>query len=888
MDLKVLRDRIVRNPPPGHEEFAPSVLLLDLVSRLGVSQAEFLEALDTQFDKPISPETGTKWFRHNGPVGPAYRTGFFKLLKYACDPERFKPWRDAFEDCWAAKDRVVRFHDQHLKAHHAWIDARYRKNLPGETFALSELYVPLTLLPFGHSEGLAELDQIFSEADLETFARKGLRQAKVKVHRESDWAFIKGGPGSGKSALALTLAQRFTKRRNVAVLFLRGSHLAGEKRKLGEHDTGIVNDTIEIDDLIACCQKSSKSHLLLVIDGIDEFATDSAHAQQTVADTLNQIRLKCELLRGDGMTFKALVFGRNTVTDAVAKSFQARILPLEMGNLMGCHGPSRAMSYCYDEDLRPEWWRNYLLAKGCSNAAPVVNFMADPEHSMHELSREPLVLFLIMRTAWPDAETSATAARDAVNAYADFSNLNALYADIIDRIRRQDDWKEGSLAYLGPGEFTAVLRYMALACWHNGSFRSASVAGIRQSIDRPEIAQAFNTLLNTVGHATPEILVTAFYYRFERIKADQSRRFDTDEFMVEFTHRTFAEYLIATLVFDRFETALDAFLEFDRTCHAQGEELARALDGFIRTVMHGPPNFDLVDFLYNEAEIRLPQRDWATWRKTMELISVTESFSSFGDQSLSLFVPEPSVIERLDRARLFLIVIFGCLVRAHFGATQERTVYQDNVTGLESYDLSRLQTKYSTHAHEEGGPDEVIEPESLISVALSGVEWRLSSCPGLYLSGGGLEHSVFEECSFEGALWHNFQAKHLELRDSILNRARFETTSFDHTNFTGGYLRHSYLRDCFFQDSAIEGVYWEHSSFESVHFVDVTLQGVYFCRSSFNDCEFIDCTIEGCDFESALFTECEFKGCTFTENRTESSNFDDVPKKAKSQNSLNT
>lgn len=845
------------------------------MDRTNLYVGDFLsEVSDRHSGGDIHEETVAGWRNHDLPVRPKHRPAFDKFLRYLCDPAVTKKWQDAFTDCWARHARAARPFNKVISRHHEWITSRHIRPLMGEAFPVSKIYVPIKLVAHGVRQGIEETDRVFIDDEIYAFARHGFKDSQRLADKTTDWLFIKGGPGSGKSVLALTLASKLTKG-NSAVFFLRGAQISNLKRRLTKPMPDVVDDTIALADLFDAFLKSSKRHLTIIIDGLDEIGMMDNRGRQQFLELLEQVRQQCELLKPIGKTFKALIFGRNTLTDIAADSFRQPCLLLEMGDLSGAFGAFRSASQTYDDDRRLEWWNKYLRAKGIDAASLGPRFLTDESHPLHELSSEPLVLFLVTRAALPkllDAQTEPKSLVEQVDKYTESRNRNDIYADIIENVRHGKEWKEQEVATLGKEAFISVLQHMALACWHHHTERTTTVAGVQEIIQDEKTDKAFQRILFDIEDDMGKSLVTAFYYRFQKPEGANAQTVDVGRFEIEFAHRTFVEYLVARFMFDRFEHLLELFVSRSH----DDKTRAAAESSFATYMMAGEFSHYIQRFAYDEARLRLNRHNWKHWCNASELMQDIQNLNVLDTTSDFVRTTNASALARLSGASQAIVMLWGSLARARYTTTRRLAGMGDGSDGFGSFPLMEIPTSHTLGDFARSIGDAAPEPFGFLSSVMSGLDWTGADMPGVYISGGEIEGSNFTECVFEGGIWHSLIVSSVDLKQCNMRRSRLQDFHARDLEFNEAYLRHSIVMDSQFQDCNFFDARSEFTEYRNVHFIDCELTGTIFARCIFDGCKFVSCKIESCDFEAAWFSDTEFQDCKFRGNRSENSNFDEI------------
>lgn len=885
-DIEIPINAISVPPPEEHSDYSVSMLMRYYFELSTLqSQEAFASAISQGYSSKkveggvISTTVVGHWLRDEEPVSNTYKKAFFWLLNKLCRQEVKRQWRNAFEAAWARHRAKTEPFNSALDAHSAWIKKRYDRPLLGEDFPIKQIYVPIKLLAEGWKEGIEDREQVFSDLDLLNFARYGFKESSRKLDQAADWVFVKGGPGSGKSALALTLATKLSDgAKKSSVMFLRGAQLSGEKRPLNLPVRGDIDDTIETKELIDAFLASSKQHLTLIVDGLDEIGTMRGKGRDLFLHHLSELEKYCERIRASGKSTRALIFGRNTVTDIAASSFSHPCRLLEMGDLSGATVKIRTENNhhsVYGDDLRPLWWSRYLKAKKVEPDHGLPDFLTNAVHPLFELGREPLILFLVLRASWPQdspVKMVSEEVRDVVDAYAAGSNRNTIYADIIEKIRHGKDWKETGVDLLDPKSFTRVLRHMALACWQQNNERLTTVAGIRAVIQDEATENAFDSILFDLNEDRNRSLVTAFYYQFKRTKGADGLDLSVDDYEIEFVHKTFVEYLVATFLFDLYEELLDLLAG-----RKPDEARAEAERKFVTYVLAGAMSQEIAVFAFDEAKARFDPDRWNVWAQTPELVREISNLRIVADTPSSDYVEYTSALERLIGAGQILQMLYGCLIRARYVLTGERVRFDEHADGFDSQTLCQLATPMDLGQFADGIEEGKVGPDSALAASLSGIEWKGAALPGVLISGGTIEGSTFENSVFEGTVWHDLICDTVSICDSNFSRCRFKVVIWKRSA-----LASANLQQCSFNQGNIEDTTLDHvnaglSAFDGVHFVDCRdIRMCDFSQAWFGDCLFSNCTFIECDFQGTHFADCTFEECTFERCAVEGSNLQDV------------
>ncbi|MGD9917821.1 MAG: pentapeptide repeat-containing protein [Paenirhodobacter sp.] len=854
--------RVTTPPPVAAAQYSPAQLMRDFVSRCGMTDFE----LSAEFDllKPggrgISEALVAAWSTLDKPPSLGARRAFRALLRHLCSARVAPAWDAAFVECWARFEAVRGNQRRLFTAHHQWIRARYAQPVIGEAFALSRIYVPIKILPGALRDRLAGAEAARDEDFLRDFA---LRPGEGAGAEGADWLFVTGGPGSGKSALALTLAQRLSQERGGFTLFFRGTRIGGETHVPGETLPRQVDDTIAVKHYFNAFRDTSERRLTLILDGLDEIGAQS-YAERRVLEVLAEIRSEIALSQAHGKVVRVIVFGRQTVTRLAADSFEGHCALYEMGDLSGRLEPEAGCEPVrYGADLRRLWWERYAGAKGIDGSRAIPRYLDDPGESLFTLSREPLLAFLIAKSAWPEAGSPSEGAEEVVaqiDSHTSRRNRNEIYAEIIERVRRGEDWNRAVAPPLRRADFVDVLQHMAVATWQNGTLRAASLKGIRQVIEQsaPALIGKFERLQCDLGDNGDPTLLTSFYYRYQRAPFARGLVGNERDYEIEFTHRTFAEYLLTTFLFDAFERLLLA--------HGPGRsdaERAAAERRWIGVVMAGPQAREIGRFARDEALLRFDRQDWTVWDRAKEVSGLVQCLARVAPDPALTWVSEVTTAERLQRASGAILLFWGAL-------NQVRSARRDSLTELElpfafeSIDFQFCTPFYSLNCTADAVIGDPV-PDTFSVQALSGVFWDGGEVPGYYASGGEVTGSRFELCSFEGGVWSAVDFAGVRFTSCNLRRSRFVTSPLSRCRFEHSSCAQSTLKDARISDTKFVDQDFSQAAFFGMRFAGCRFEDTRFDRADFEDCSFTNCVFEDCSFDQANLVMVGWRDCVFSD-----------------------
>lgn len=367
---------------------------------------------------------------------------------------------------------------------------------------------------------------------------------------------IQGGPGSGKSSFAKSLAASLASDDNRRPLLIELQRLRGTGL-LADRINNLFVDREELFRINPLDKSYLDEHrpLVLIFDGLDELAVPESTGAQTVAedfwDDLDE--LLESLNSGTKSRALAIFTGRDAIMEAALGSRRGRKLPPNDAlQVVGLHavnivGADLEIDGEIDVgDQRTFWWQRFAEATGVDAKPPPVIL----GQQLETLTDEPLLCYLLAISG--KAEESRSREIDNVNEIYD-----KLIGDVWARVwgpdaSSIDELSEKQRIYLrqkGPiaafrskSEFEQVLEYVAIAAWRGGESRIATLEAFEEAIRQTsaeDIWAAFESEYESrAGEESFATLALTFFFRKQDVGA---RGF-------EFTHRSFGEYLAARCI----------------------------------------------------------------------------------------------------------------------------------------------------------------------------------------------------------------------------------------------------------------------------------------------------------------------------------------------------
>lgn len=445
--------------------------------------------------------------------------------------------------------------EQAWERHTASIARLIEEPLYGTPYTLKQLYEPLyALVEFDAPESGRREEKRKTIAMLAGGEAIRLRGVALAEKDLDDWTegrgncssairVLSGGPGSGKSSLLRTWAVNRANKGH-RVLYVPLHHLIGLESDIGRVLGGYFEDRGFKLNPLSHGELSGDRPITVVLDGLDEIAMEGKAATAAAAafaewiDRLEgRLNYQCDP-RSPRVRF--LIGGREIVIQQCASVFRqaGQVLSILSYSLFKVF-QDRTETQRIDEkaytsrgltkekpDQRGGWWRRFGAVSGASYSGLPAELRDD---KFADVTSQPLLNFLLAhRYQRAAAEGILGALNDRVSLY------EQLLSDVLER-RWDRARNPGTEGIENVQQFTRILEEIALATWH-GDGRSASLKMIEEYC-RTAHLEAWLRSFESASRGGLASFVVSFYFRQTRTSGGEAT--------IEFTHKSFAEFLVA-------------------------------------------------------------------------------------------------------------------------------------------------------------------------------------------------------------------------------------------------------------------------------------------------------------------------------------------------------
>lgn len=690
-----------------------------------------------------------------------------------------------------------------------WLWSRYRSELIREpdrplfeqVFGLQGVFVPLRAkwTQRYRAEGKDVVTQ--HEGDVGTVLLEWL----LNGEREDYLRVISGDPGSGKSSCSKMLAAKVSEDYpHIRVVYVP-LHRFNYKGDLRENLKAFLSIETHIESDLLSFQCSET--VVLFFDGLDELVMQGMTARQAASDFIRHVGSVLSNVNHNRRRVLVILGGRQLLiqdcSGELRKSYQ--ILTLQG----------------YDLRERFDWWVSYGRAtgKGYNSIPSELN-----RDDLADLTKQPLLNYLL--------------ALSYDRKKLDFSrnvSTNAVYADLLDGIYDRAWGSGGNFhlrgqnATLSQPEFEEILQEIGVAVWHDDT-RSATLSAIRE---RCRIAGLFDQLTNLEHEPDAGIfrLLTAFHVKFAEGR----------EGSVEFSHKSFGEYLTARRIVRMISTIIDERKERKQT-RSKGWDETYSLTRWAELCgpkSIGSTDLNLFTLISQEINLRHASRreEWSQILSELafEMLSYRMPVHKCG---LNSFAEMDTYARNAEEA--LLCALYACLpmnypVRedSKFSATEVINRLRPNsvVGGRWRLDFACISALRSL-----GG--------AFACADLMAVDLERANLSGIDLRFANLRYAKLKDADLTGAVLSSANLENADLTGAILKDA-----NLNEANLSGAKLDHCDLRGANLQTANMPGV---------------SLQNAWLSEANFYRARLVDADLRNADLTTAIFSSADLRGAELT------------------------
>lgn len=455
-----------------------------------------------------------------------------------------------------------------------------KKNIFEEHFSLEDVYIPLR----------AETSKYVTESDGKKYKRYYIHWVREYLNDwlelnkdETNIKFLAGGPGSGKSSFAKMWASELTFRKSdVFVFFINLQWFNIKGQLLSSIDDYIDNLQNEIHLQKNPLRDEAINKLLIIFDGLDELSQQGEYAKKISGEFLSLLERENSIRNQNGSNIFFLITGREITIqfnqEKIGDRFEIlTLLPYSIHKDLKTRYDNFSLASI---DQRNSWWRNYGKLKGINYGNGMPSTL---RKTLPEITSQPFLNYLV---AWNINE-------GGLNIKSILSS-NQIYENIITQVldrKYENLLPHPSTKKLRKEVFFKVLQEIAIAAWKSGDARIAKYTDIKSRLQDSDLEDYFQIFSNNAGNDTLKLLTTFYFRQHSYIGGERK---------IEFTHKTFGEYLVSTYLVEKI---IACFRGIELKVYSNREGIKKLLDLWFELSHENQLDESILNFLREQINI---------------------------------------------------------------------------------------------------------------------------------------------------------------------------------------------------------------------------------------------------------------------------------------------
>lgn len=729
----------------------------------------------------------------------------------------------------------------------AWLQREVDKPMFAEAFGLRQVYIPLRAYYECKIETSKPDDLYYSATrqdettlryvvDLQTVILDWLDRAE----KDDAIRIICGGPGCGKSSFGRMLAAYLAETEKLTVLFIPLHQFDPSGDLIDAFHNFLRTDLDNILPPNPLEKGNAEQQLLLIFDGLDELAMQGKVAAQVAQDFVREVQKKLLAFNRTEARVFALISGRDLAIQAIKTEFQKIGQVLHVLSYFQTEEERKKYNYSKKEereqkllqkDQRQIWWRTYGHLKGLGYVGmpAVLN-----QGKLTEITAQPLLNYLV----------ALSYDRNEVDFSAE-SNLNIIYNDLLNQVYQRDweGYKHLTLGNIEKKDFIRILEEIAIACWH-GDGRTATIKRIADRCANNTLKRVLEIFEGGANEGVTRLL-TAFYFRQSGIQGSEAT--------FEFTHKSFAEYLIARRIVLELNLIQEQFARRCENIDAGWDE-KECLKRWI--TLCGTVELDKYILTFLRAEIAL--------QDIPKILSCQKALCEIFAFGLRHGMPieyayvkdRPGLLIEIQISQNSEFALLACI----------NACSRISKIALEiDWPSSNCFSKWIKIIQAQ---DNKYYPKEMIADCLNYLDFHGCNLSGLNLASFNLEGSNFEMAQFNNSDLEGANLAHANLAKAYFCEANLSNSIFRHARMNEVELREAVLRSVDFSYASLENSIISGSDISYSNMNHANLASVDFGASNATGTDFLhadlsNATFTGSKLSYSNFSFCKLDGVSF-------------------------
>ena len=357
-------------------------------------------------------------------------------------------------------------------------------------------------------------------------------------------------------------------------------------------------------------------------------------------------------------------------------------------------------------------------------------------------------------------------------------------------------------------QFETLLQEVAIAVWHGNAGRIATFGDIMKRCKNCDMENGLIAISQDTSSGLLRLL-TAFYFR-------QYGGTTQDKKIIEFTHKSFYEYLVARRIVEEISLFAQQFESMKENHQIEFTE-KKALKRWCELCGPNEINYDLYNYITNIIHLNHHQR---AQRWQLMLISLFDYMIQYGmpmEQIEGELTYKRMVSQSTNAEEALLAAISACatisskIVSINWGTCYGLGLWLRKLQGQKNY--STIALKFFNH-------QSLINQRIPYIVMAQGVfyhsDFQRSDLQGANLMGANLKGVNFQQAFLQGANLQQSNLRDVNLRGAILKRALIQGANLQGANLRQASFKEAKLRDAILLNANCNGTNFKRTQGLSV------------------------------------------------------------------------
>ncbi len=712
-------------------------------------------------------------------------------------------------------------------AYGALLQRRVEEGIFDEPFSLKQIFIPLnayyleeptrkdSMADMVRGEGSNKRIVVGLDEELEDWLKQADAKDPIRV--------ISGGPGSGKSSFLRIFAAKVAQTGRLRVLFVPlhlidpAKDLADEVGRFTRDEGVLVQNPLD--------PESPEPNLLLILDGLDELASQGKAAAETARAFVREVERTVERRNLQSMKLRVLLSGREMVVQENQAEFRRKRQVL---NVLPYVVPDKSEAGDYvdskkllEQDLRQDWWKNFGALTGKAYQGLPAELNRD---DLTEITAQPLLNYLI----------ALSFVREKVDFTKDI-NLNLIYGDLVGAVHERAYEKGrgyGPIRHMKLDDFSRILEEIGLAAWH-GDGRTTTVREIEDHCRASGLGRLLDVFQDGAKAGVTRLLAAFFFRQY-------GQRASGDPTFV-FTHKSFGEYLAARRVV---RATAKVIRELDSRAKSpdEGWDEKDALKHWAQVCGKSAISRYLHVFFLNEIALH-KVAELQQWQSCL-----TKLFSHMLQHGMPMeLLPVQSFREAYFQscnAEEALLVALNACARV-----------TKTISTIRPFDSATFGAWFKRVQGQRTGGESALAGECLSFLDLSNTvidigDFYSADFRGAKLRGIRAHFATFANSNLSNA----------DLQEAVLFGASLEEAHLQEADLQEADLRRAYLRRAHLQRAHLEEAHLQEADLQEADLRKAHLQGANLQEAHLRRANLREVHLEGADLEGANLQEAHLEG----------------------------